>query len=60
MLHLWHVDVPRLGVEWELYLQVHVTATATAIATRDPSCTCNLSHSSLQRLVLNPLGKAST
>ena len=27
-LHLWHVEVPELGVEWELQLPVYNTATA--------------------------------
>ena len=27
--HLWHMEVPRLGVKWELQLQVDATATAT-------------------------------
>ena len=30
----------------------------TAIATQDPSCTCDLHHSSWQRRILNPLSKA--
>ena len=25
---LWHMDVPRIGVEWELQLPVYTTATA--------------------------------
>ena len=37
--HLWHMEVPRLGVESEL---VYTTATATP----DLSHTCNLHHSS--------------
>ena len=28
--HLWHMEVPRLGVEWELQLPTHATATAKA------------------------------
>ena len=31
-LHLWHMEIPRLGVESELQL----SANATAIATRNP------------------------
>ena len=27
--HVWHVEVPRLGVEWELQLPAYTTATAT-------------------------------
>ena len=36
--HLWHMDVPRLGVESELHLQAYTTATATS----DPSHVFNL------------------
>ena len=32
-LHLWHMEVPSLGVEWEVQLLPY----ATAIATWDPS-----------------------
>ena len=42
--HPWHMEVPRLGIEWELQLP----ATATVTATRDPSCICNIHHSSQQ------------
>ena len=35
---LWHTEVPRLGVEWELLLPAYTTATAT----RDLSHTCDL------------------
>ena len=24
--HLWHIDVPRLGVEWEMQLVTYTTA----------------------------------
>ena len=41
-LHLWHMDVPRLGVRLELQLLTY----ATAIAMRDLSHVCNLHHSS--------------
>ena len=34
-LHLWHIQVPRLGVELELQLQAHTTATP------DLSYTCS-------------------
>ena len=40
-LHLWHMEVPRLGVELELQLSAYTTATAM----RDLSCICDLSHS---------------
>ena len=62
-LHLWHVEVPRLGIESELQLLAYITATATA----DLSCLCDLRCSfhicdlqcSLwQRWILNPLSKA--
>ena len=41
--HLWHMEVPRLGIESELQLQAYSIATATA--TWDPSRMCNLHHS---------------
>ena len=40
-LHPRHMEVPRLGVEWELQPLAYATATAT----RDPSPGCNLHHS---------------
>ena len=52
--HPWHVEVPRLGVESELQLLAYATATATP----DPTCLCNLYHSSEQHWILNPLNKA--
>ena len=52
--HLWHVEIPRLGVESELKLPAYTTATATP----DPSCLCDLHHSSQQRWILNPLSEA--
>ena len=54
MLHLWHMEVPRLGVEWELQLPAYTTATATL----DLSSICNPHHSSWQHRILNPLSKA--
>ena len=39
--HLCHMEVPRLGVKSELQLP----ATATATATWDLSCVCDLHHS---------------
>ena len=50
--HLRHMEVPRLGVEWELPLP------ATATATPDPSHIWDLHHSSRQHWILNPLSKA--
>ena len=41
-LHLWHMDVPRLGVQWELQLPAYTTATAT----QDLSGICDLHHHS--------------
>ena len=38
---LWHMEVPRLGVESELYPLAYATATAT----RDLSHVCKLDHS---------------
>ena len=53
-LHLWHMEVSRLGVESELQLLACTTATAT----QDPSCICDLHHSSQQCQILNPLSEA--
>ena len=36
--HLWHMEVPRLGVELKLPLPAYTTGTATP----DPSCICDL------------------
>ena len=47
------MEVPRLGVELELQLLAYTTATATA--TPDLSCLCDLHHSSQQCQILNPL-----
>ena len=52
--HLWHMELPRLGVEPELQLPTYPTATAT----QDPSHICDLHNSSWQRRILNPLSKA--
>ena len=51
---LWHMEVPRPGVQSELLLP----ASTTASATPDPSRTCDLHHSSRQHRILNPLSKA--
>ena len=53
-LHLWHVEVPRLGVELELQPLAYARATATP----DPSYVCDLHHGSWQRRILNPLSEA--
>ena len=49
--HLQHMEVPRLGVEWELQLSAYTTATATP----DLSLICDLHHSSWQPQILKPL-----
>ena len=36
--YLWHMEVPRLGVELELELQLQLLAYATAATTMNPSC----------------------
>ena len=48
------MEIPRLGVESELQLLAYTTATAAP----DPSCVCNLHHSSGQSQILNPLSEA--
>ena len=53
-LHLWRMEVPRLGAELELQLLAYATATAMW----DPSCVFDLHHSSQQCRILNPLNKA--
>ena len=53
-LHPWHMEVPKLGVEWELQLLAYTTVTAT----QDSSHVCNLHHSSPQSQIPNSLGKA--
>ena len=55
-LHMWHMEVVRLGVKPELQLLAYATATATA--TRDLSHICDVHHSSQQRRILNPLSEA--
>ena len=52
--NLWHMEVPRLGVELDLQLPAYATATAT----RDPSCVCHLHLSPWQHWILNPLSEA--
>ena len=53
-LHLWHVEVPRLGVELELRLPFCATATAMS----DLSFICNIHHSLWQCQILNPHSEA--
>ena len=52
--HLQHLEVPRLGVERELYLSAYTTATAMS----DLSHVCSLHHSSWQQQILNSLSEA--
>ena len=49
---LGHMEFPRLGVELGPLLP------ATATATQDLSCICDLHHSSRQHRILNPLSEA--
>ena len=51
VLHPWHMEVPRLGVQSEPQLLAHATATATAMP--DPSRVCDLHHSPWQYWILN-------
>ena len=53
--HLWHLEVPRLGVNRSCSCQL---ADVTATATTDPSRVCNLHHSSQQCQILNPGSEA--
>ena len=48
--HLWHMEVPRLGVESEVQLP--------ATATWDLNPVCDLYHSSQECQILNPLSKS--
>ena len=52
--HLWHMEVPRLGLQSELYLLAYVRATAM----QDLSHVCNLHYSSWQHQILNPMSEA--
>ena len=53
-LHPRHMEIPRLGVKWELQLPAYTMATATW----DLSSLWDLHHSSPQLVILNPLIKA--
>ena len=48
--HLWHMEIPRLGVESELQLLAYITAKAM----QDLSDVCNLCHSSWLHWIFNP------
>ena len=50
--HLWHMEVPRLGVQSELQPPDYTRATP------DPSHICNRHHSPRQRQIPNPLIEA--
>ena len=54
VLHLWHMEVPNLGV----YLELQLLAYATATATWDPSHICDLERSLQEQLILNPLNQS--
>ena len=49
-----HMAVPGLGIQSDL----QPLAYTTTIATQDPSCICDLHHSSWQHQALNPLSEA--
>ena len=49
---MWHMEVPRRGVELELQLPAYATAA------RDPSHIFDLHGSSWQHQILNPLSEA--
>ena len=53
-LHLWYMEVPRLGVQLELQLLAYCTATAMP----DLSCIYKLHYRSWQGQILNPLNEA--
>ena len=52
-MNLRHMEVPRLGVEWELQPLTY----PTGMATPDPRYICKLHHSSQQHWILNPRSK---
>ena len=52
--NLCHMEVPRLGVELELYPPAYGAATATP----DVSCICYPHHSLPQHQILNPASEA--
>ena len=51
---MWHIEVPRLGIELELQLQAYTTATATP----GPRGVCDLHHSSLRGQTLELVNEA--
>ena len=52
--HGWHIEDPRLGVQYELQLPGYTTATAIW----DPSRVCDPHHSSWQWRIPDPLSEA--
>ena len=48
-----HMEVPKLRIQSELLLLAYATATAM----EDPSCICDLHHSSQPHRILNPLSE---
>ena len=56
--HLWHMEVPRLGVELKLKPSAYATATATATLYPSRISLCDLHHSSWPCRILNPLIEA--
>ena len=54
VLHLQHMEVPRLGIKLELQLPAYTKATATW----DLSQVCNLHHSAQRHGIPDPLSKA--
>ena len=52
--HLRHMEVPGPGAGSDLHMLAYAT---TATATRDPSCICDLGHSSRQHWVFNLLSE---
>ena len=52
--HLWHMEVPGIGVKSELPLQAYAMATGTP----DPSQICDLLGSIQQHWILSPLSEA--
>ena len=53
--HVWHMEVPRLGVRWEPPLPAYGTVTVTP----DPRRICDLHRGSVQCQILNPLSWAT-
>ena len=54
-MHVWHVEIPKLGAESEQQLPAYTTATATP----DPRHIFDLCLSLQQGWILNPLNKGA-